>query len=221
MNKRVALIKNGILDENPVLRLVLGTCPALAVTTTAMGGVGMGIAALFVLVFSNMIISALRKVIPETVRIPAYITVIAGAVTALQMTVKAFVPALDMALGIYLPLITVNCIILGRAEMFASKNTVIDSMFDGVGMGLGFTAALAIMGSVREILGAGTLFDWRIFPEEFAIKIMTSPPGGFFFFGCVIALLTAILSKKGKKINIQNRCLNCEGCAGCEEAGRL
>ena len=217
--KKTTLIKNGIIDENPVLRLVLGTCPTLAVTTSVIGGIGMGLATTFVLIFSNMLISALRKVIPETVRIPSYITIIAGVVTVLEMLVKAFVPFLDAMLGIYLPLIVVNCIIFGRAEMFASKNKVVDSMFDGIGMGLGFTASLILIGSAREILGAGSWAGMQIFPDEFAIKIMTSPPGGFFMFGCAIALLSAIMSKQGKKLNMKNHCINCQGCAGCEEVG--
>lgn len=153
---KLKILTNGILNENPVLRLVLGTCPTLAVTTMASNGIGMGLAATFVLLCSNIVISALRKIIPDQVRIPCYITVIAGFVSVVQMLVKAFVPALDSALGVYLPLIVVNCIILGRAEMFASKNGVIDSALDGIGMGIGFTITLTIMGTIREILGSGT-----------------------------------------------------------------
>ena len=159
MKERLRIVTNGLLKENPSLRLVLGTCPTLAVTTVATNGIGMGLAATFVLIGSNIAISALRKVIPDKVRLPAYITVIAAFVTILQMLVQAYMPALDTALGIYLPLIVVNCIILGRAEMFASKNNVVDSALDGLGMGLGFTLTLLVMGSVRELLGAGTLFN--------------------------------------------------------------
>ncbi len=159
MKERLRIVTNGLLKENPSLRLVLGTCPTLAVTTVASNGLGMGLAATFVLIGSNIAISALRKVIPDKVRLPAYITVIATFVTILQMLVQAYMPALDTALGIYLPLIVVNCIILGRAEMFASKNNVVDSALDGLGMGLGFTLTLLVMGSVRELLGAGTLFN--------------------------------------------------------------
>ena len=148
----------GILAENPVLRLVLGTCPTLAVTTAASNAIGMGVAATMVLVCSNAVISVTRKIIPDKVRIPAFITIIAGFVTIVQMLVKAFAPDLDKSLGIYLPLIVVNCIILGRAEMFASKNKVLPSILDGLGMGVGFTATLLLMGSIRELLGAGTLF---------------------------------------------------------------
>lgn len=219
--RKLELIKNGIFGENPVLRLVLGTCPVLAVSITAMGGVGMGIASTIVLIISNMLISSLRKVIPDTVRIPAYITIIAGAVTAIQMLVKAFVPVLDNLLGIYLPLIVVNCIILGRAEMFASKNTVVDSFFDALGMGLGFTAALFFMSSLRELVGSGTWFGLRIIPEAYTIGIMTLPPGGFLLYGCIIALLTALLAKRGKKLMVQNHCMNCQDCAGCEEVSKI
>ena len=155
-NSKMKILTNGILNENPVLRLVLGTCPTLAVTTMASNGIGMGLAATFVLLCSNIVISALRKVIPDQVRIPCYITVIAGFVSVVQMVVKAYVPDLDKALGVYLPLIVVNCIILGRAEMFASKNSIVDSALDGIGMGIGFTITLTIMGSIREIIGSGT-----------------------------------------------------------------
>ncbi|MBQ2825457.1 MAG: electron transport complex subunit E, partial [Clostridia bacterium] len=157
-------VTKGIIKENPVLTLVLGTCPTLAVTTAASNAIGMGLAATIVLIGSNAVISALRKVIPDKVRIPAYITIIATFVTIVQMIVKAFAPAIDESLGIFLPLIVVNCIILGRAEMFASKNPVIPSMLDGLGMGIGFTAALLLMGSIRELLGAGTWFGYEIIP---------------------------------------------------------
>lgn len=221
MAKKLKLIINGLFNENPVLRLVLGTCPTLAISVSATGGFGMGLAATFVLICSNMAISALRKVIPDKVRIPAYITLIAGFVTIIQMLIQAFSPELDQMLGIYLPLIVVNCIILGRAEMFASKNPVLDSALDGLGMGLGFTLTLTCMGIVRELIGAGTVFGLRVFPEEYAIRIMTMSPGGFFTFGCMIALLTAILQKRGKKlISSQNKCLGCPDCAHCEEANK-
>ena len=154
MKEKLKILTNGLIKENPSLRLVLGTCPTLAVTTLAVNGLGMGLAATFVLICSNVVISALRKVIPDKVRLPAYITIIATFVTVLQMLVKAYLPSLDTALGIFLPLIVVNCIILGRAEMFASKNGVLASALDGIGMGLGFTLALVLMGTVREVLGA-------------------------------------------------------------------
>ena len=211
---KLKILTNGILNENPVLRLVLGTCPTLAVTTMASNGIGMGLAATFVLLCSNIVISALRKIIPDQVRSPCYITVIAGFVSVVQMLVKAFVPALDSALGVYLPLIVVNCIILGRAEMFASKNGVIDSALDGIGMGIGFTITLTIMGTIREILGSGTWMsglDGLItsLPEGFAIQvlpesidpftIMTSAPGGFFVFGVMMAAATWLTTRPKKE----------------------
>ena len=174
-NNKLKVFTNGFLKENPVLVLVLGTCPTLATSTMASNGIGMGLAATFVLVCSNIVISALRKIIPNQVRIPCYITVIAGFVSVVQMLVKAFVPALDTALGVYLPLIVVNCIILGRAEMFASKNGIVDSALDGLGMGLGFMLTLTIMGTIREILGSGTWMSgldglFPFLPEGFAIQ---------------------------------------------------
>lgn len=195
MNKLANLTK-GIIKENPVLVLVLGTCPTLATSTQAANAIGMGIAATVVLICSNMAISALRKIIPDMVRIPAYIVVIAGFVSVVQMLVKAYMPALDSALGIYLPLIVVNCIILGRAEMYASKNGVFDSAIDGLGMGIGFTLALLLMATLREIPGAGTWFGMRIIPEGYQVSIMTLAPGGFFVFGSLIALVAKI--SKGK-----------------------
>ncbi len=213
-NSKMKILTNGLLNENPVLRLVLGTCPTLAVTTMASNGIGMGLAATFVLICSNMAISALRKVIPNQVRIPCYITVIAGFVSVVQMLVKAFVPALDKSLGVYLPLIVVNCIILGRAEMFASKNGVVDSALDGLGMGLGFTLTLTIMGTIREILGAGTWMAgldglFPFLPEGFAIQVvpesidsfslMTSAPGGFFVFGIMMAGATWLTTRPKKE----------------------
>lgn len=190
-NNKLHILTNGFLNENPVLRLVLGTCPTLATSTMASNGIGMGLAATFVLLCSNVVISALRKVIPDQVRIPCYITVIAGFVSVVQMLVKAFVPDLDKALGVYLPLIVVNCIILGRAEMFASKNGIVDSALDGIGMGIGFTITLTIMGSIREILGSGTWmaglgslipalgadFAIQVIPESIdTFSLMTSAP---------------------------------------------
>ena len=212
MNKLATLTK-GIIKENPVLVLVLGTCPSLATSTQASNAIGMGIAAMVVLICSNMAISALRKIIPDMVRIPAYIVVIAGFVTIVQMVVKAYAPALDAALGIYLPLIVVNCIILGRAEMFASKNGIFDSALDGVGMGIGFTVALLLMATLREIPGAGTYFGARLIPEGYQVSIMTMAPGGFFIFGCLIALVNKI--SKGKAIKKKE--FGCDGgCEGCE-----
>ena len=213
-NNKMKILTNGLINENPVLRLVLGTCPTLAVTTMAANGIGMGLAATFVLICANVVISALRNVIPGQVRIPCYITVIAGFVTLVQMLVKAFVPSLDTALGVFLPLIVVNCIILGRAEMFASKNGIFDSALDGLGMGIGFTITLTIMGSIREILGSGTWMSGLdgilpFLPKGFAIQvlpdaidpftIMTSAPGGFFVFGVLMAGATWLTSRPKKE----------------------
>ena len=212
-NSKLKILTNGFLNENPVLRLVLGTCPTLAVTSMASNGIGMGLAATFVLICSNIVISALRKIIPDQVRIPCYITVIAGFVSVVQMLVKAYVPDLDKALGVYLPLIVVNCIILGRAEMFASKNGIVDTALDGLSMGIGFTITLVIMGSIREILGAGTWmsglgslipalgadFAIQVIPESIdPFTIMTSAPGGFFVFGVLMAGATWLTSRPKK-----------------------
>ena len=207
----------GIVRENPVLRLVLGTCPTLAVTTAAINGIGMGVAATLVLLGSNIAISLLRKVIPDRVRIPAYITIIAGFVTVVQMLVKAFAPAIDASLGIYLPLIVVNCIILARAEMFASKNTLLPSILDALGMGIGFTATLVLMGAIREMIGAGTIFGLPVtaaFIDPMIIAIL--PPGGFFVFGVLVALANALARRMGKK---PVDSLGCENCPGCGEGG--
>ncbi len=210
--------KNGIFTENPVLRLVLGTCPTLAVTTSATNAIGMGAAATLVLICSNMAISAMRKVIPDKVRIPAYITIIAGFVTIVQMLVKAFFPAIDESLGIFLPLIVVNCIILGRAEMFASKNPVGLSALDGLSMGIGFTAALLAMGMIREFLGAGALFghEFAFITESSVLApmiIFLLPPGGFFVFGILIALVNKLTNKK--PIVEEFSCANCPAAATC------
>ena len=180
---------NGILRENPTLRLVLGTCPTLAITTAALNGVGMGIAATLVLVCSNAAISLLRKVIPEQVRIPAYITIIAGFVTVVQMLVKAYAQSIDETLGIYLPLIVVNCIILGRAEAFACCHGPVESLFDGVGIGLGFSIALTLLGAVRELLGAGSIFGIVLLPETSNMLLFILPPGAFITLGYLIAIV--------------------------------
>lgn len=202
----------GIIKENPVLRLMLGTCATLAVTTAASNAIGMGLATTFVLVCSNAAISLLKKVIPDKVRIPAYITLIAGFVTIVQMLVKAFVPSLDKSLGVFLPLIVVNCIILGRAEMYASKNKVLPSILDGLGMGVGFTATLLAMGIIRELLGAGSVFGIPILSGIMdPIIIFLLPPGGFFVFGLLIAV-AGKLSEEGKAPETM-------GCAACPLAG--
>ncbi len=203
-------LTKGFIAENPVLRLVLGTCPTLATTTSVESAVGMGLAASVVLVCSNIVISALRKVIPDKVRIPAYIVIIASFVTIVQMVVKAFLPALDEQLGVYLPLIVVNCIILGRAEAFASKNPVLASAVDGLGMGVGFTAALFIMGAIREIMGAGTFYGISIpFLSENPMLIFILPPGGFFVYGILMAVANRLAEKKGKP---RAELRGCEAC---------
>lgn len=216
--KKLKIVTNGLIKENPSLRLVLGTCPTLAVTTLAINGLGMGLAATFVLICSNIAISAMRKTIPDKVRLPAYITIIAGFVTVLMMIVRAFLPALDKSLGVFLPLIVVNCIILGRAEMFASKNNVIDSALDGLGMGLGFTGTLLAMGTIRELLGAGTLFGFQIIPETIEpMAIFGTPPGGFFVFGILMALVVFIEIKTG---NTKKRGIGCEGCPSSDKCAK-
>ena len=210
MNKLQNFSK-GLIKENPVLVLVLGTCPTLATSTSVVNALGMGAAATVVLLCSNIVISALRKIIPDKVRIPCYIVLIAGFVTMVQMLVKAFAPALDKSLGIYLPLIVVNCIILGRAEMFANKNTVIDSAIDALGMGAGFTLALSLMATIREVFGNGTFLGFEIpILIDNKISILTMAPGGFFVFGILIALVNKFGKHKPKKKDV--------GCAGCPQA---
>lgn len=187
---------NGILNENPTFRLVLGTCPTIAVTTAAINGVGMGLAATFVLIGSNVVISLLRKFIPDKVRIPCFIVVICTFVTMIQMLMQAFLPSLYESLGIFIPLIVVNCIILARAEAFASKNGVVASAVDGAGMGLGFTMALTLIGSIRELIGNGTLFDMQILPTGYQpMLLLVLAPGGFIVFGLILGIVNAITAK--------------------------
>ena len=210
----------GLVIENPVLRLVLGTCPTLAVSTSVESALGMGLAATVVLVCSNIVISALRKVIPSKVRIPAYIVIIAGFVTLVQMLVKAFLPQIDEMLGVYLPLIVVNCIILGRAEAFASKNTVLYSAVDGLGMGVGFTAALLLMGGIRELMGAGSIAGFEILPEAIPpMTIFVLAPGGFFVFGILIALANKVAERNGKPKAELKGCSACPMASSCTLVG--
>lgn len=210
----------GLIKENPVLRLVLGTCPTLATSTSVESAIGMGLAATVVLVCSNIVISAMRKVIPSKVRIPAYIVIIAGFVTLVQMLVKAFLPQIDEMLGVYLPLIVVNCIILGRAEAFASKNTVLYSAVDGVGMGVGFTAALLLMGGIRELLGAGSIAGFTVFPEAVPpMTIFVLAPGGFFVFGILIALANKVAERNGKPKAELKGCSACPMASTCSLVG--
>ena len=189
MNKYVERLYNGVIKENPTFVLMLGMCPTLAVTSSAMNGLGMGLSTTVVLILSNMLISALRKIIPDKVRIPAFIVIVASFVTIVQLLLQAYIPFLYSALGVYIPLIVVNCIILGRAEAYASKNPVLPSLFDGIGMGLGFTIALTMIGAVRELLGAGQIFGMTVMPSGYVpVSIFIMAPGAFF----VLAMLTAI-----------------------------
>ncbi len=191
---------NGILNENPTFRLVLGTCPTLAVTTSAINGIGMGVAATFVLVGSNVVISLLRNFIPEKVRIPAFIVIICAFVTMVQLLMQAFLPSLYESLGMFIPLIVVNCIILARAEAFASKNTVFLSAVDGVGMGLGFTLAITIMGCIRELFGSGTIFGITVLGSGYdPMLIMILAPGGFIVFGLMLGIVNAITNRSKEK----------------------
>lgn len=223
-NSNMSILLRGIIRENPVLVLVLGTCPTLATTTNVIGAFGMGIAALAVLVCSNMLISLLRKIIPDNVRIPCYIVIIAGFVTIVQMIVEAFFPALYELLGVYLALITVNCIILGRAEMFASQNSVGKSALDGIGMGLGFTLTLSCMATIREVLGNASFAGIAIpFLEPYKISFLVKAPGGMLVFGLLIALVSIITggAYPKKKSFACERCPSAATChtGQCEKKG--
>jgi electron transport complex protein RnfE len=197
MGNPVKIIKNGIIDENPTFSQVIGMCPTLAVTSSAINGIGMGLSTAAVLICSNLFISLLRKVIPDKVRIPCFIVVIATFVTIIQFLLQAYLPSLNASLGLYIPLIVVNCLILARAEAFASKNSPIDAIFDGIGMGLGFTVALGFLGLVREFIGAGTLFNVTVLPDAFPKTLLfVMAPGAFFTLGCLMALLNYFKNKK-------------------------
>lgn len=216
-NNKLSILLRGIIKENPVLVLILGTCPTLAISTSIIAAFGMGIAATAVLLCSNIAISALRKVIPDQVRIPCYIVLIAGFVSVVSMILEAYAYSLFQSLGVYLSLIVVNCIILGRAEMFASKNTVGDSALDAIGMGLGFTAALVAMAFIREVLGAGTFCGLPIpWLNENPISIMTMAPGGFITYGIMIA----IINKVTKGTAIKKKDFGCAGCPSFHTCGR-
>ena len=215
MNKCIERLYNGIIKENPTFVLILGMCPTLAVTSSLVNGAGMGLSTMAVLVLSNMVISMLRNIIPNGARVPAFIVIVASFVTILQFLLEAYLPSLNSALGIYIPLIVVNCIILGRAESYASKNPVLPSIFDGLGMGLGFTIALSLLGGFREILGAGTILGINI-PHWDGIGIFVMAPGAFFVLAALIAIQNQIRISHGKK----PRKLQCEqGCAGCTGCG--
>ena len=186
------IIFNGLIKENPIFVLMLGMCPTLATTTSAINGLSMGLATMFVLICSNVVISCIKSITPDKVRIPVFIVVIASFVTMLQMCIKAFLPDVDKALGLFIPLIVVNCIILGRAEAFACKNSPVESFFDGIGIGLGFTFALTLLGMVRELLGAGSLFGFALLPETLNILVFVLPPGAFITLGYLIAIVNKI-----------------------------
>ncbi len=222
MNKCLERLYNGIIKENPTLVLILGMCPTLAVTTSAINGAGMGLTTTVVLVMSNMMISLLRKAIPDKVRVPAFIVIVASFVTIVQMLLEGFLPSLNESLGVYIPLIVVNCIILGRAESYASKNPVLPSIFDGLGMGLGFTFSLTILGMLRELLGAGTCFGLTVYTEEMIppISIFVLAPGAFFVLALVIAVRNRII--RGGRTAKEAGCdkVNCGDCGNTACAGR-
>lgn len=222
MSKAGERIYNGLVKENPTFVLTLGMCPTLAVTTSAMNGLGMGLTTMAVLTLSNLFISLLRKIIPSRVRIPAFIVVIATFVTVVQLLLEAYLPALNKSLGVYIPLIVVNCIILGRAEAYAYSNPPIPSMFDGLGMGLGFSFALTCIGAVREILGDGKVFGISVMPDSFEpIRIFSQAPGAFFVLACLVALQNYIKAKRKKAgkpyEKIGSGCT--EDCMNCSEKG--
>jgi len=188
----INIVKNGIIKENPTFVLMLGMCPTLATTTSAMNGMAMGLATMAVLICTNIVISLLKMLTPDKVRIPVFIVVIAAFVTVLQLIIKAFLPDIDKALGLFIPLIVVNCIILGRAEAFAAKNSPVASLFDGIGIGLGFTIALTLLGIVRELLGAGSIFGLTLLPETCNILLFILPPGAFITLGFLIAIVNKL-----------------------------
>ena len=221
MNKCLERLYNGLIKENPTFVLMLGMCPTLAVTTSAINGLGMGLTTTVVLVMSNMLISMLRKIIPDSVRMPAFIVVVASFVTIVQFLLEGFIPSLYDSLGLYIALIVVNCIILGRAESYASKNPVLPSIFDGIGMGLGFTVGLTSIGIVREILGAGQAFGKQIMPASYEpITIFILAPGAFFVLAGLVAIQNKVklsAAKRGKKVEEKSGCG--EGCGNCTNCG--
>ena len=207
---KLMIVLRGIIMENPILILVLGTCPTLATTTSVISAFSMGIAATIVLICSNVVISALRKIIPDMVRIPCYIVIIATFVTVVQMLLQAYLPEIYEMLGVYLALIVVNCIILGRAEMYARKNNVLNSALDGIGMGIGFLLALLLMATIREVFGNATFAGIDIaFLKDYKIPVLTQAPGGFFVYGILIAVMNMITAKKG---GVKRKSFSCEGC---------
>ena len=223
MNKCTERLMNGLVKENPTFVLMLGMCPTLAVTTSAINGIGMGLSTTAVLIMSNMMISMLRKIIPDSVRMPAFIVIVASFVTIVDFLMEGFVPSLYDLLGLYIPLIVVNCIILGRAESYASKNPVIPSIFDGIGMGLGFTVGLTSIGIVRELIGSGKIFNMQILPDSYEpFTIFILAPGAFFVLACLVALQNKVknnLARKGKKVpeaaGCGASCASCGNAAAC------
>ncbi len=195
MAKNIKVLVNGVIKDNPVFVLLLGMCPALATTSSGINGMSMGLATMFVLVCSNVVISLLKNLIPDLVRIPAFIVVIATFVTIVEMVMNAYLPALADSLGIFIPLIVVNCIVLGRAEAFAAKNNVLSSLFDGIGIGLGFTLALTALGLTRELLGSGKMFSISFFPEDFGITLFVLAPGAFIALGYLVAVFNKLQRK--------------------------
>ena len=223
MNKCTERLMNGLVKENPTFVLMLGMCPTLAVTTSSINGIGMGLSTTAVLIMSNMMISMLRKIIPDSVRMPAFIVIVASFVTIVDFLMEGFVPSLYDSLGLYIPLIVVNCIILGRAENYASKNPVIPSIFDGIGMGLGFTVGLTSIGIVRELIGSGKIFNMQILPDSYEpFTIFILAPGAFFVLACLVALQNKVknnLARKGKKVpeaaGCGASCASCGNAAAC------
>ena len=214
-------IYNGVVKENPTLVLMLGMCPTLAVTTSAVNGFGMGVSTLVVLVMSNLVISALRKMIPDDVRLPAYIVIVASLVTVVELLMEAYVPSIYSALGIYIPLIVVNCIILGRAEAYASKNPPLLSAMDGLGMGLGFTVSLSIIGFIRELLGAGTVFGVQVMPAAYKpIAIFIKAPGAFLVLAFLVIIMNALKIKNRADAMVQGCDGCCATCAHAKEEGK-
>ncbi|MBR4913334.1 MAG: electron transport complex subunit E [Bacteroidales bacterium] len=200
-NSKLNILTKGFFKENPTLILVLGCCPTLAVTTSVTNALGMGAATTFVLLMSNMLISALKNIIPDKVRIPSYIVIIATFVSMIDLLIQGFLPSLSASLGVFIPLIVVNCIVLGRAEAFANKNTVFDSLLDGLGMGIGFTIALTLIGAIREILGSGSIMGFQFIPAEYHILIFVLAPGAFLVFGFVMAAVRFLVNKSEAKKN--------------------
>ena len=214
-------IYNGVIKENPTLVLMLGMCPTLAVTTSCMNGFGMGVSTLVVLVMSNLVISALRKVIPDAVRLPAYIVIVASLVTVVELLMEAYVPDIYDALGIYIPLIVVNCIILGRAEAYVSKNPPLLSAMDGLGMGLGFTISLSVIGLIRELLGAGTVFGMQVMPSAYKpIAIFIKAPGAFLVLAVLVIIMNSLKIKNRANAMVQGCDGCCATCAHAKEEGK-